>query len=141
MDIHDLENILKLNKKRTPGEWKVFFKRNVIVSIEKDDSDIPIINWPGFDDSSRSYEEHKANADYIVACCNVIPALIMEIERMTAANAETCTWTLNGTSCGHLFYFVDDDGIQENGFVYCPFCGRKIVENIICDKKTEAENE
>ena len=41
-----------------------------------------------------------------------------------------CTWTeIDGeyfeTGCTHTFVFIDD-GIEENGFVYCPYCGNAI---------------
>lgn len=47
-------------------------------------------------------------------------------------NDETCEWheDINGTwwtTCDQGFEF-DQDGPIDNGFVYCPFCGQKIVE-------------
>ena len=44
-----------------------------------------------------------------------------------------CDWTYEGetcsfeTSCGHAFKFIDD-GIEENGFKFCPYCGKAINE-------------
>ena len=44
-----------------------------------------------------------------------------------------CSWAYDDspcnydTSCGHSFEFLDD-GITENGFKFCPWCGRSIVE-------------
>lgn len=47
---------------------------------------------------------------------------------------ETCTWEYDdnyeyyNTDCAHTFYFVDESGIGENQFKFCPYCGKKIVE-------------
>jgi len=47
--------------------------------------------------------------------------------------AEQCEWTLDNadeniweTSCGEMFVF-DTGGPEENDFIYCPFCGKRIV--------------
>lgn len=45
---------------------------------------------------------------------------------------DTCNWELCGESlwasdCGHRFQFMDD-GPEENGFKFCPYCSKKIVE-------------
>jgi len=49
----------------------------------------------------------------------------------------TCTWTQNddeddsywaAACCDHLFVF-NDGGPVENGFRYCPYCGRELSEN------------
>lgn len=49
---------------------------------------------------------------------------------------EICKWTpkvFQGddfewlTECKHQHYFIDGgDPIEVNGFVYCPFCGKRI---------------
>ena len=43
-----------------------------------------------------------------------------------------CTWTATNceqweTSCGNEYEFYDD-GPYENGFRYCPYCGKRIEE-------------
>ena len=44
----------------------------------------------------------------------------------------TCTWKYDNihdyyeTECGSSFMF--SDGEKEEGFVYCPYCGKKIEE-------------
>ncbi len=44
-----------------------------------------------------------------------------------------CTWTYDDecgmydTECDHAFEFLSD-GIEENGFIFCPYCGMKIRE-------------
>ena len=45
----------------------------------------------------------------------------------------TCTWTQNEdgvyeTNCDNMFVF-NDGGPVENGFRYCPYCGRELSEN------------
>lgn len=47
-----------------------------------------------------------------------------------------CEWTDNedgpwDTSCDNMFEFTTD-GPKENGFVYCPYCGRILK---VCDAK------
>lgn len=45
---------------------------------------------------------------------------------------DSCTWAGQEfdeqyiTSCGHVFEFLDGD-VDENDFVYCPFCGKGII--------------
>jgi len=44
----------------------------------------------------------------------------------------TCTWTQNEdgvyeTNCGNLFAF-NDGTPSENGFEFCPYCGRELRE-------------
>ena len=44
----------------------------------------------------------------------------------------TCTWTENEdgvyeTNCGNLFMF-NDGTPSENGFEFCPYCGRELRE-------------
>ena len=49
----------------------------------------------------------------------------------------TCTWTQNDNEddsywaaacCDHLFVF-NDGTPSENGFAFCPYCGRELSEN------------
>lgn len=55
------------------------------------------------------------------------------------AQKPNCLWTEEAlwhgeatgsyaTNCGENFAFVEG-GIEENGFIYCPFCGGKVDEN------------
>jgi DNA-directed RNA polymerase subunit RPC12/RpoP len=56
------------------------------------------------------------------------------IQALEAAAAATCTWTLIDDPdgeywtalCGLAWYF-EDGGIIDNGMIYCPKCGRRIV--------------
>lgn len=54
--------------------------------------------------------------------------LSAQIERML----QPCTWFDDedhgkfDTGCGHEFTFIDD-GIAENGFKHCPYCGGPIT--------------
>ena len=54
--------------------------------------------------------------------------LIDEIERLR--ERPPCTWSDDEepieTSCGNSFVFISD-GIEENGFRFCPYCGNKIA--------------
>lgn len=44
-----------------------------------------------------------------------------------------CLWTLDpddecwDTGCGHRFHTLEGS-LQDNGFVYCPYCGKMIKE-------------
>jgi len=49
-----------------------------------------------------------------------------------------CTWTQNddeddsywaAACCDHLFVF-NDGGPVENGFAFCPYCGRELKEGV-----------
>lgn len=49
---------------------------------------------------------------------------------------EKCRWTYNGdefsyhdTSCGNAHEFIEGN-VQENKYVFCPYCGRQIKEVI-----------
>ena len=54
---------------------------------------------------------------------------------MTKNEAIECTWKKLGdgdwdiweTDCGHSFYFDDGGSPKEDGFVYCPYCGKRIT--------------
>ena len=43
----------------------------------------------------------------------------------------TCEWSRDNiddyyeTECGRTFYFVDE-GVEENGYQYCPGCGKRV---------------
>jgi len=61
-----------------------------------------------------------------------------EVSHISAPAAEeTCSWwpadaadldgTIFETTCQRTFEFTFD-GIQENGFSFCPFCGGRIEE-------------
>lgn len=54
----------------------------------------------------------------------------METQTESIHPLMSCKWTSgedgpNETECGHAFEFTND-GISENGFKYCPFCGGHI---------------
>ena len=48
---------------------------------------------------------------------------------------EKCRWVLdsfNGyhyTDCSHAFIF-NEEGAEENGFKFCPFCGKELEESV-----------
>ena len=52
----------------------------------------------------------------------------------TRSLEDTCEWKYDDdgewdtyeSSCGGEFQFMND-GIKENGFVYCPYCGGQII--------------
>jgi len=46
---------------------------------------------------------------------------------------ETCQWQNDcddtySTECRNNFFFVDENGLKENNFKFCPFCGKEIKE-------------
>ena len=53
-------------------------------------------------------------------------------------DAHFCEWTYDDsaegfeTGCSELFCFTAD-GIKENGFIFCPYCGRVIKESVIIE--------
>jgi hypothetical protein len=67
-----------------------------------------------------------------VQCCK---ACVLKESELAALREQlvTCLWMHDDshckydTACGHAFQFLDD-GIAENGFTHCPFCGGRIEE-------------
>src|SRR4051812_38496412 len=51
----------------TPGPWKQF-RRNGVNEVQHGRSNVPVVAWSGFDDSSRPEHEHAANAAHIARC-------------------------------------------------------------------------
>ena len=49
---------------------------------------------------------------------------------------DECHWKLNDeyftyeTDCGHSFQFTDGDLEDNGGFEFCPYCGKKIAEQL-----------
>lgn len=55
---------------------------------------------------------------------------------------ETCTWTQDllgiwETSCDNMHEFTFD-GVEENGYLWCPFCGGQIISVAYDDEVDEA---
>ncbi len=53
------------------------------------------------------------------------------MSKKTGEQKTACTWTedIDGvweSKCGELFQF-ENDGAIENGFVFCPYCGKPIT--------------
>ena len=68
-------------KGHTKTPWKLFVgKHSNLVEI-LDTRGNPIVGWNGFDDSRRSFEEHKANAMLIVDAVNKHAALKRMLDR------------------------------------------------------------
>lgn len=74
---------------------------------------------------SRELDERDAKIEKLEAA----------VERLKAADERTCLWKFDedhckyDTGCGKAWSFIDD-GIAENGLVYCPFCGGKVSEAV-----------
>lgn len=60
--------------KSTPTPWSV--KTNMTYIEIDAGTGCPVVSWPGFDDSNRSYQEHVANAALIVRAVNAHDALV-----------------------------------------------------------------
>ena len=54
-------------------------------------------------------------------------------------NIESCTWIQEiapdgddvwETGCGEAFQF-ENGAPKENGFVYCPYCGKKLIARLV----------
>lgn len=65
---------------RTPGDWTLFSdgETNEIIGPDR----IPVVKWPGFDDSFRSIGTHRANARFIVRACNSHDELLDALETL-----------------------------------------------------------
>lgn len=64
----------------TPTPWRLFNGESVIAILDSSGSgQVPVINWQGFDDSSRPRSEHAANAAYIVQAVNAHEKLKQEL--------------------------------------------------------------
>ena len=71
----------------------------------------------------------RSHAMFVQARC-VDGKIVAEDMRAAARHIKRpCLWTFGEmtyeTKCGFAFAFIDD-GISENGFEFCPFCGGKI---------------
>lgn len=92
-------------------------------------------------DSSGLVDEF--DTDFIVHSILDIPALIAEVERISAELVvladkpmiETCKWVRHPiemsmrwkTECGnHYSFMFNDIEPEDEKFIYCPYCGRKI---------------
>ncbi|MBZ9894192.1 hypothetical protein LB545_07525 [Mesorhizobium sp. BR1-1-6] len=86
MTIERIEKELREGLARaSKGRWK-HFRRNGVNEVQHGRSNVPVVAWAGFDDSSRAEEDHAANAAYIVAAQpDNIRALLSEIERLREA--------------------------------------------------------
>lgn len=71
--------------KHTPAPWKLFSAPQVTEILGSDD--IPIVSWPGFDDSRRDMKTHKANACLITAAPELLAALEALFENCTMIHA------------------------------------------------------
>jgi len=55
---------------------------------------------------------------------------------MIPKQQKTCTWEeddvygMYETECGNAFEIIEGD-IEENSFKFCPYCGRKIQEEVV----------
>ncbi len=56
-------------QKHTPVPWTLF-SSNGVIEVQEEGSPVPVVNWHGFDDSSRPADEHEANAEFIVRAVN-----------------------------------------------------------------------
>lgn len=81
---------------------------------------------------------------YITDLCDDVETLQVQTQRLLERVAElqaqlteakkerVCRWEVDddgfppwATGCGHEFECIED-GLEENGFEYCPFCGGKV---------------
>lgn len=70
-----LRAVVEARKAATPGPWKRYREQfrptSKMVAIEVQAAGWPpIVQWSGFDDSSRPKAEHGANAQFIAKCAN-----------------------------------------------------------------------
>ena len=92
----DIDELRALLAKTTPGPWKVVIDdsgdRDLTVPaiFAPDELDCAIVGWDGFCQrhwqSARGEREWNANAEFIVAAANALPALLDELEALRAAN-------------------------------------------------------
>ena len=97
-----------------------------------------------FENIKQIWHDYKHDATYnTIGNLNLVAVLgersgmmIAEIERLqkehSDLNAKPCEWKVDydgswETTCGKEFEFYDG-GPQFNGFRYCPFCRREILE-------------
>lgn len=62
-----------------------------------------------------------------------IGQILLDCWQAIAENAKGCQWIKEGdhfeTSCGNAFQFCDSDP-ADNNFKFCPYCGRRLVEEL-----------
>ena len=95
----DVEKLRKLEAKATQGPWQAFseywkkgegngsYPGSTESIIPKDDPTNEIIKWPGFD-GDLSPSQHRANAHFIAAARNQLPALLDNIATLEAERDE-----------------------------------------------------
>lgn len=60
--------------------------------------------------------------------------LLVETGASELKGVVSCGWTLDhdgecwDTGCGHAFVIIDGNP-EENGMIFCPYCGNKIAAN------------
>lgn len=75
-------------KKFTPGPWVMKYHGNGVVEV-LDGDDLPIVNWVGFDDSTKTLETRKANALLIAAApdlLEILKTVLRQLERLRNCN-------------------------------------------------------
>jgi hypothetical protein len=72
--------------------------------------------------------------DFVRECNELLAAKDAKIDRLESQPSVTpCLWTYDeahykyDTECGNSFYF-ESDGIDENGFKFCPYCGKPLAD-------------
>lgn len=74
---------------------------------------------------------------------DAIASAARQLADMVLNAADTCLWTLHAdgyyaTQCGQAFTAFDE-GLNENHYRYCPWCGRAIVEAHDAEEQSEDE--
>lgn len=73
----------------------------------------------------------RPNQSYLDTLTERCRVYISKLEQLLAYATETCQWTFDethgkyDTQCGEAMQFTVD-GPTENGFRWCPYCGRLI---------------
>lgn len=86
-----MEEWRALAEKATKGPWSHYRGKlrpqfgGIVNEVQCGREDVPIIPWRGFDECERSEKQHRANAAFIAASREAVPALLDEVERLREA--------------------------------------------------------
>ena len=102
-------------KGHTKTPWRLFVgKHSNLVEILDARGD-PIVGWNGFDDSRRSFEEHKANATLIVTSVNEHASLKKGNEALEKRYNDMASQIIDETTRGSNLGIENATLKRENG--------------------------
>lgn len=134
--LDELEKIVALSEKATPGEWARDWNNDV------GPNDDYYVEWEEVGPVQIHGQNASADAEYLHALHNCFrthaPALADMAKRLEAAERDAaklapCLWVQDAddgswdTACGNKHMFIDGDA-ADNLYQHCPYCGGHLIE-------------